>query len=255
MEHGTLLIIGVSSDIGMAYAEEYAGRYERIVGTYRTDSDALRELRGKLGEKLELYKLDLLNEEETERFCTHMTEHSLLPDYVLHLSAQKTPMVRANELESERLRADLEISVVSFLRILRPVLSSMSKKQFGRICCMLSSVTRYPNAFQTSYMASKFALYGAVRGLAAEYAGKKITVNAVSPSMIDTKFNADISDFVRKKNIQINPQRRLANPGDVTRAIAFLMDDANEYITGENVLISGGGHFVRGGIVLEKLHS
>ena len=60
---------------------------------------------------------------------------------------------------------------------------------------------------------------------------------------------------MRKKNIQINPQRRLANPGDVTRAIAFLLEDANEYITGENVLSSGGGHFVRGGIVLEKLHS
>ena len=105
---------------------------------------------------------------------------------------------------------------------------------------MLSSVTENAVAFMSSYTISKYALLGAVKALAAEYAGKRITVNAVSPSMVDTKFVADKPAFVKKKNLEMVPIKRLAVPEDVTRVMAFLLEDGNEYITGENFLIAGG---------------
>ena len=106
---------------------------------------------------------------------------------------------------------------------------------------MLSSVVESPVAFKTTYIVSKYSLLGAVKALAAEYAGKKITVNAVSPSMINTHFVAGASEMVIKKNIEVSPLRRLAEPEDIIRAMAFLLEDDNEYINGENILIAGGG--------------
>ena len=43
-----------------------------------------------------------------------------------------------------------------------------------------------------------------------------------------------------KKTINASPLKRLAVPHDVARALAFMMDDENEYITGENLTITGG---------------
>lgn len=235
-----LLVTGASSDIGRSYISEYANRYDKIVGTYYTNRDCLEELQKDLGDKLEIYPLNLLDEDTVDRFCDFLTEQELLPGYMLHLPAQKTDMIRASELDSRQIRSDLEISTVSFLRLLRPILSDMTQKQFGRICCMLSSVTENAVAFMSSYTISKYALLGAVKALAAEYAGKRITVNAVSPSMVDTKFVADKPAFVKKKNLEMVPIKRLAVPEDVTRAMAFLLEDGNEYITGENFLIAGG---------------
>ena len=235
-----LLITGASSDIGRAYIKEYADRYDKIVGTYCTHRDDLEELQKEIGKKLEIYQLNMLNEDEVDHFGTYLTEHALLPGYVVHLPAQKSDMLRANELDSAQLRSDLEVSTVSFLRLMRPILSDMAQKQFGRICCMLSSVTKNAVAFQISYMVSKYALLGAMKALATEYAGKRITINAVSPSMIDTKFVADIPAYVKKKKMTMVPIKRLAVPEDVTRAIAFVLEDENEYMTGENLLLAGG---------------
>jgi len=235
-----LLVTGASSDIGRSYISEYANRYDKIVGTYYTSRDCLEELQKDLGDKLETYPLNLLDEDAVDRFGDFLTEQELLPGYMLHLPAQKTDMIRASELDSRQIRSDLEISTVSFLRLLRPILSDMTQKQFGRICCMLSSVTENAVAFMSSYTISKYALLGAVKALAAEYAGKRITVNAVSPSMVDTKFVADKPAFVKKKRLEMVPIKRLAVPEDVTRAMAFLLEDGNEYITGENFLIAGG---------------
>ena len=235
-----LLVTGASSDLGQAFLRKYGERYDRIIGTYHSNRDGLESLKAELGGRLETYCVDLLRQDEVDGFTGFLAESGSMPGYVLHLPSLKSKMVRAHALESETVRADLEVSVVSFLRLMKPVLAAMSQNQFGRVVCMLSSVTENAIAFQSSYMVSKYALLGAVKALAAEYAGKKITVNGVSPSMIDTKFIADTPDYAKKKMMMM-PLKRFVVPEDVIRALAFLLEDENEYITGENLLIAGGG--------------
>lgn len=236
-----LLVTGASSDLGQAFLQKFGGRYDRIIGTYHSGKEAMDSLKATLGDKLESYCLDLLRQDEVDGFTAWLAERPCMPGYVLHLPSQKSKMVRVHALESETVRGDLEVSVVSFLRLMKPILSDMSRNQFGRIVCMLSSVTENAIAFQSSYMVAKYALLGAVKALAVEYAGKRITVNAVSPSMIDTKFIADTPDYAKKKKMMMMPLKRFVVPEDVIRALAFFLEDENEYITGENLLIAGGG--------------
>lgn len=236
-----LLMIGASSDVGTDFIKTYADKYDVIIGTYNSNKTILGELSEQFGEKIIPYKLDCLSESDIDGFAEYLAEKDLMPNHVLFLPSQKAPMVRANELDSADLRNALEVSTVAFMHIMKIVLPAMCGQNFGRICCMLSSVTKSAVSFQSPYMISKYALLGAVKALAAEYASKHITVNAVSPSMIDTKFVSDSTGLVKKKNFSIQPLKRLAEPSDVNRAMEFFLENENEYINGENLLIAGGG--------------
>ena len=105
---------------------------------------------------------------------------------------------------------------------------------------MLSSVTVSPTAFNSSYHISKYALLGLMKSAAVELAPKKITVNAVSPTMIDTKFISSVSPLAKKGRIENSPLKRLASTDDVIVSIAHLLDEENCFETGQNLLLSGG---------------
>ena len=239
-----LLVVGASSDVGMAYIKNYHERYDKIVGTYCTHKEALLQLKQELGDKLYTCQVNLLSVEEVDAFSRYLVENALLPNYFVYLPAKKTEMLRAHETDTQVIRDDLEIEVIAVMQMMRTILPAMQKAKFGKICFMLSSVIQHPVAFKSSYIISKYALLGVMKALAVEYAAKKITVNAISPSMIDTKYIEGISDFVMKKKLDMSPLKRLATVDDVIVAIAFLLDDKNEYMTGENILIGGGGIIV-----------
>ncbi|MFD2421766.1 SDR family NAD(P)-dependent oxidoreductase [Amycolatopsis pigmentata] len=91
-------------------------------------------------------------------------------------------------------------------------------------------------------MAAKGALLPLMRSLALELAPRRIRVNAVSPGLIDTPVygklgvTPDMIDTWRQ-NI---PLGRVGDPFDIAEAVAFLASDAASYITGDNLIVSGG---------------
>ncbi len=236
-----LLTLGGSSDIGLNYIRNYHQRYDVIVAQYYSHKEELEELQKTIDTKLIFYQLDLADEAEVGRFLEYLEEEKLYPNYILHLPARKTQLSRIGELDITEVELDFDVQVISIIRIINKLVCFMQEQQFGRICFMLSSVTEKAITFNLSYMVSKYALLGAMKAFAVELVGKKIMVNAVSPSMVNTKFIDDVPEFVKKKGISLNPMRRLAEATDVTRAIDFFLSDENEYITGENLLIAGGG--------------
>ncbi|MFF7333386.1 SDR family NAD(P)-dependent oxidoreductase [Streptomyces sp. NPDC090306] len=90
--------------------------------------------------------------------------------------------------------------------------------------------------------AAKGALLPLVRTLALELAPRGIRVNAVSPGIIDTPAYAKlgISPETLASWGEGVPLRRVGTPADVAEAVAFLASDSATYITGDNLLVSGG---------------
>jgi len=76
--------------------------------------------------------------------------------------------------------------------------------------------------------------------LAAEYSDKGITVNGISPEMIETKFLSDLPTFVVEKNAIDSPLGRNLTVQDVVPMIEFLLSDSAIAITGQNLAITGG---------------
>jgi 3-oxoacyl-[acyl-carrier protein] reductase len=124
---------------------------------------------------------------------------------------------------------------------MKEILPKMAKSKYGKIVFVLSSATvNIPPKYMADYIAVKYALLGLMKSLAQEYAGGGLNINGVSPSMMETKFLAAMPGIIVEKARSAAPRGRNANTADTAASIRFLLSDAAEYITGQNLAVSGG---------------
>jgi 3-oxoacyl-[acyl-carrier protein] reductase len=122
------------------------------------------------------------------------------------------------------------------------VLKAMVKARHGRIINITSVVGETGNAGQVNYAASKAGLIGFTKALAQEVASRGITVNAVSPGLIDTDMTRAIAEGAHEDWAKKIPVQRLGTPEDIAAAVRFLASDEAAYITGHVLAVNGGMH-------------
>lgn len=111
----------------------------------------------------------------------------------------------------------------------------MIKSHTGAIINIASMWGQLGASCETAYSMSKAAVIGFTKALAQELALSGITVNCVSPGIIDTRMN---SMFDKTELEQEVPAGRLGTPEEVARAVLFLAE--NDYITGQILGVNGG---------------
>ena len=90
------------------------------------------------------------------------------------------------------------------------------------------------------YSASKAAVDGLTRALARELGSRGITVNSVAPGYLRTEMSHGLDEEQLQQIVRRTPAGRLGEPDDVARAIQFLVDPRNSYITGHTLVVDGG---------------
>jgi 3-oxoacyl-[acyl-carrier protein] reductase len=90
------------------------------------------------------------------------------------------------------------------------------------------------------YGATKAGLDAMTRSLARELGSRGITVNGVAPGYLKTEMSAGLEGQQLDQITRRTPVGRLGDPEDVARAVLFLVDPANTYITGEVLVVDGG---------------
>lgn len=122
----------------------------------------------------------------------------------------------------------------------RAVLHYFIHRKSGRIINISSMWGETGGSCEVHYSAAKAGLIGLTKALAKEVAPSGITVNAVSPGVINTemvtKLGKDTVDMLREEI----PVMRLGTPEDVANAVSFLADDRASYITGQVLSVNGG---------------
>jgi 3-oxoacyl-[acyl-carrier protein] reductase len=116
----------------------------------------------------------------------------------------------------------------------------MVRQRFGRIITVSSVVGQMGNAGQVNYAASKAGLIGFAKSLAREVASRNITVNVVTPGIIETDMTRNITASDREGWLSKIPLGRLGAPDDVAAAVCFLASDAAAYVTGQVLGVNGG---------------
>ncbi|MDI9395618.1 MAG: 3-oxoacyl-[acyl-carrier-protein] reductase [Euryarchaeota archaeon] len=122
----------------------------------------------------------------------------------------------------------------------KAVIDGMIERKYGRIVNISSVIGRMGNFGQANYSASKAGLIGLTKTLAKEFASKGITVNVVAPGFVGTEMVKAIPKDILDKIISQIPLGRLGEPSEVAGAVAYLVSEDGEYITGQIIDVNGG---------------
>ncbi len=235
----TLLITGASSDIGLALIEAVAESYDNIIAHYRSSHKRFEALSEEARAKVIPVQADFSDESSVTAMIESIKAQGLQPDSIVHLASAPMENKHFKKQSWEDFSDSLSLSLQPIISILQAFLPAMAKAKSGRIIFMLTScVVGMPPKYKSVYTTTKYAALGLMKSLAVEYADKGITVNAVSPEMIDTRFVADLPDIVRQMAAESMPQKRNLAVGEVVPAFTYLLSDGAAMVSGQNIVIS-----------------
>ena len=139
----------------------------------------------------------------------------------------------------------LAINLKGVFNTTRAALEGMATRGAGRIVSIASDAGRVGSTGEAFYSACKAGIIGFSKSLAREVARKGITVNVVCPGPTDTALLAEVGASEQGAKIVAGleraiPLRRLGKPDDVAGAVAYLVSDEAEFVTGQVLSVSGG---------------
>ena len=222
------LIIGGSGGIGMALAKQLAQSGNNVIATYNKNEPVL------VGSNIRFHQLNILDDTITLDF---------LPDELSGIiycpgSINLRPFERIKPADFE---SDYKLQVIGAIKIIQAVLPKLKKAENASIVLFSTVAVQSGFPFHTQVAASKGAIEGLTKALAAEYA-PKIRVNCIAPSLTDTPLAANLlnSDQKKEANAARHPLKRIGAAEDIAHIAAFLLSEKASWITGQIMHVDGG---------------
>ena len=134
----------------------------------------------------------------------------------------------------------LRVNLDAAFRLSRSAIRGMMKRRWGRIVSITSVVGTTGNPGQANYAASKAALVGMSKALAAEVASRNITVNCVAPGFISTPMTDVLNDKQKETILTSVPANRLGTPDEIGASVVYLASQEASYVTGQTLHVNGG---------------
>ena len=237
------IVTGAARGIGRAIAERLATEGARVVVADvdgRSARATARELRD-AGGSVRAETVDVTRPGSVRAMVEHVIEREGDIDVLVNNAGilRSTP---AADIEPAEWRLVVDANLTGAFLVAHAVYPSMRRRGAGRIINVASMAGRATSTLGGAhYTAAKAGILGLSRHLAREWAADNITVNAVSPGIVDTPMARGATDAARLERIRAAiPLGRLADPAEIAALICFLASDEAAYITGANVDIHGG---------------
>ena len=235
-------ITGATRGIGRAIALELAKEGYNIALNYRTENEALENLKKEISEiGVECYPVqgDVSKAEDSERMTKEIIEHFEQIDVLVN-NAGITKDKLIQRMKEEEFTDVINVNLVGTFNITKNVIKYMTKKRYGKIINLSSVVGISGNAGQSNYAASKAGIIGFTKSIAKELASRNITANAVAPGFIQTDMTNVLKDEMKEAIEGTIPLKRLGTAEDVAKVVKFLVSDESSYITGQVINVDGG---------------
>lgn len=222
------LVIGASSGIGRALTQSLAASGLKVFGTFNETSVENDD------QHVEYHALDVLADELSLDFLPESLDGVAYCPGNIRLR----PFHRIKPAE---FIADYELQLVGAVKVVQAVLPRLKKS--GKASVVMFSTVAVQSGFNFHSLvgASKGAIEGLTRSLAAEFA-PTIRVNCIAPSLTDTPLAEALlnSDAKREANAKRHPLQRVGEAEDIAEMAAFLMSDQSSWVTGQVIHVDGG---------------
>lgn len=247
LENRVALVTGGATGIGAASAIALAQvGADVVIGYHRSCQDAAEVVRtiGGLGRRAAMVQADLSDPAEAARWVCEALAAVPGPMQVLVNNAgDLIERCRLDEMPAELWERTIALNLSSVFHVTRACLSHLADG--GRIINVTSIAAHTGGSVgAAAYAAAKGGVITLSRAMALELAPRSITVNAISPGVIMTRFHERYSTPERLAALRSQiPLGRLGNAEDCAGAVRFLASPAAAFITGEILEVNGGQHF------------
>jgi NAD(P)-dependent dehydrogenase (short-subunit alcohol dehydrogenase family) len=222
------LVIGASSGIGKKLAEQLSELGHHIIGTYcKNEIHSNNPL-------IQFHPLNVLDENIVLDFLPEILNGVIYCPGSINLR----PFERIKPTD---FIDDYNMQVVGAIKILQTVASKLKKSDNAAIVLFSTVAVQTGLPFHSQVAASKGAIEGLTKALAAEYA-PKIRVNCIAPSLTDTPLAANLLNSEQKieANAQRHPLKRIGTTDDIVNMVEFLLSTKASWITGQIMHVDGG---------------
>jgi 3-oxoacyl-[acyl-carrier protein] reductase len=238
MKDKIIIVTGATRGIGRAIAERLVSQGVMVVGTGTRDTE--KRMQGEAGLEGVVWKdLDV---GDALSFKTFLEELPLLgPIQGLVNNAGINRIKPIAEVSEEDFAEVLSVNLRAPYLLCQSIGKGMAERGSGSIVNVASIWSVLSKPGRTLYTTAKSGLAGLTRALAVELGPSGVLVNTLSPGFT-------LTDLTRQSLTQSEmdqlceqiPLRKIADPDDIARTVAFLVGPDNRYITGQNLVVDGG---------------
>lgn len=239
-----ILITGANGGIGYAISDLLLKHNAKIILFYHENREKIdcliKDHPDKL-QKIEIHQVDLVNEKEIEKVLNSVVDIGSI-DIFIHLPTYPTQHKDIMKMDWLDFQKHIELQAKAFFQITKFLVPFMKEQKMGKIISILTSyVVDKPPSGVSDYVVSKYSLLGLTKCMATELGKFGIRVNSISPSIVNTSLIDKLpTKFKEITSSQIPLENRFAEPIEVAGVALFLCTEYSNYITGENILVTGG---------------
>ncbi len=238
------LISGSGAGIGAAIADHLIGTGWNLALCNRSITPrmtALKQLGSVVEADVTCYTADFTVDESVRNLHATILESQGVPDAVIHCVGPihySPEVIPPGDVWMEMFAGNL----LSAVHLLRYVLPEMKRCRSGRVILFGFSGIGSSSGYRTiaPYAAAKHGLYSLMRSCAKSVSSDGITVNMISPGIVQPPEHESRPNF--RAMLPKIPMSRFAEMGEITGAVSWLLSPESRAITGQNIKISGGLH-------------
>lgn len=252
MKNKTIIITGAGMGLGYAAAKELASKGANLV-LVDYNEKSLADVKAELSTaypdvKIITVAADVSNETAVKNYVDEALKAFGKIDGLYNNAGIEGKQASITEYDVNIFKKVIDINLMGVYYGMRYVLPVMQKQKYGRIVNVASVGGIRGVLHQMPYVASKHAVSGMTKNAALEYGRDGILTNAIAPGAILTPMVAEAFKQVNPADpkaaeneyAQRNPTKRLGQPHEVAKLVAFLLSEDNGYVSGQTIAIDGG---------------
>ena len=246
LEGKVALVTGGSRGIGLSASRRLLERGASVVLTARK-LEGLEAARLELAEagfdRVAVHAAHSSSESDMREAFSVALERFSGMDIVVNNAATNPSMDSLAEIDLVLFDKIMDTNLRGYLVVAREGIRRMRELGGGGVIINISTIAACKAMRGLgAYGISKAAVNSLTRTLAAELAAEKIRVNGVAPGLVRTRLSEALwkDEKVAEDMLKAIPLNRIAEPGDIAGAVAFLASEAAAYITGQTLVVDGG---------------
>lgn len=233
------LVTGGAAGIGRAIAQTYARKGARVA-IVDLDLDLARQVAEAIGDGSAAFGCDVSDPHAVEATVEAVSQAYGRIDILVN-SAGVGFLAAAEDLEMSAWTTTIAVNLTGTFLMAQAVGRRMLAAGRGKIINLASQAGSVALDRHVAYCASKFGVIGLTKVLASEWAGRGVTVNTISPTVVLTELGRREWDSPKGDALKkLIPTGRFALPEEIAASAVFLASDAADMINGADLLVDGG---------------